>query len=85
MRKINLRTEQGWTAKVENKNKETCDHCGAKLWAGPSGVYCDKVHTKDQLKKIAGNYYRENKYESGDKILDAINPDWRETEIVESK
>lgn len=42
-RKIALRIKSGWTKRVWNKGKDTCDRCGSKLWAGPGGiVYCDK-------------------------------------------
>ena len=43
--KIFLRIPKGWSKPVENKDKEKCDICGAKLWIGPGDqVYCDAEH-----------------------------------------
>lgn len=53
--KINLRTESGWNGPVENKSKETCDRCGAKLWSGPGGPYCDAVHAREAVEIKAGD------------------------------
>lgn len=45
MRKINLRTVEGWSEKVSNKGKFHCDVDGERLFIAPhGGVYCDKVH-----------------------------------------
>jgi hypothetical protein len=43
--KIFLRIPKGWSKPVENKDKEKCDLCGAKLWIGPGEqIYCDQQH-----------------------------------------
>ena len=43
--KIFLRIPKGWSKPVDNKNKEKCDICGAKLLIGPSDqIYCDAEH-----------------------------------------
>ncbi len=42
---IALRTPNGWSPRVPNKGGDYCDYCGAKLWIGPTGPYCDAVHT----------------------------------------
>jgi hypothetical protein len=43
--KILLRIPKGWSKPVENKDREKCDICGAKLWIGPGDqVYCDEAH-----------------------------------------
>jgi hypothetical protein len=43
--KISLRIPNGWTPRVKNKGKETCDIDGARLWIGPgSQIYCDQNH-----------------------------------------
>lgn len=42
---ISLRLPNGWSKQVENKDKEKCDFCGAKLWIGPGDqIYCDAEH-----------------------------------------
>lgn len=43
--KISLRLPNGWSKPVENKNKQKCDTCGAKLWIGPGDqIYCNAEH-----------------------------------------
>jgi predicted amidohydrolase len=43
--KISLRLPSGWSTKVENKDKEKCDFCGAKLWIDPGDqIYRDAEH-----------------------------------------
>ena len=43
--KILLRISKGWSKPVENRDKETCDVDGAKLWIGPGNqIYCDMEH-----------------------------------------
>jgi len=43
--KISLRLPKGWSKKVENKDMNKCDFCGAKLWIGPGNqIYCDAEH-----------------------------------------
>lgn len=45
MKKISLRTPNGWSYGFENGSKTNCDLCGAKLWIAPhGGIYCDAVH-----------------------------------------
>lgn len=52
MSKIFRRTRTGWTGKIENKGKDTCDDCGARLFQAPhGGVYCDKVHLSKAVTK----------------------------------
>ena len=43
--KIYLRIPKGWSHKVLNRGKETCDLCGAKLWVDPGNrPYCEQEH-----------------------------------------
>ena len=55
--KISLRLVDGWSPRVENKGKETCDVCGAKLWIGPGkkNFYCDEVHEVRRGKYVSVN------------------------------
>lgn len=44
MKTISLRIKSGWI-KTQNKGKDTCDTCSAKLWIAPhGGIYCDREH-----------------------------------------
>ena len=52
--KIFLRIPKGWSKPVTNKNKETCDIDGAKLWIGPGDhIYCDLEHDPKVLEAAA--------------------------------
>lgn len=43
--KIALRTANGWSKYLQNRDKERCDSDGARLWINPGGqLYCDLVH-----------------------------------------
>lgn len=51
-KKINLRVEGGWhDERVSNKAPYHCDIDGSRLYVAPDGktVYCDKVHTKEEI------------------------------------
>jgi len=51
--KILLRIPKGWSKPVENKDKEKCDLCGAKLWVGPGDqIYCDAEHDLKAVESI---------------------------------
>ena len=40
--KIYRRTKDGWSKRVPNKNKSSCDSCGQTLWVNPGGEpYCN--------------------------------------------
>lgn len=48
--KIYLRISNGWSQKVQNQSKKTCDLDGAKLWIGPGNqIYCDREHNLDTV------------------------------------
>ena len=50
---IYLRITKGWTKPVQNRNKETCDLDGARLWIGPGDqIYCDQEHDLETVAKL---------------------------------
>jgi hypothetical protein len=52
MKKISLRTSDGWSKRVKNEGKFNCDIDGARLWIGPGDqIYCDLVHSAEDVEK----------------------------------
>jgi hypothetical protein len=50
---IYLRIPKGWSKPVDNRSREICDLCGAKLWIGPGNqIYCDQLHSLERVASI---------------------------------